>query len=281
MIKKSYAKINFAINILSKLNNGYHELDMIMSKVDLYDKLYFSLFDEDKIILTCTNDFIPTDERNLVYQVAHRIKEKYQIKTGIRINIVKSIPVQAGLGGGSSNAATTVETLNEMFDLNMSLEEKIDLVKDLGSDIPFFLHGSTCRVQGIGDIITNIENNLTDVYVVLVKPPHGISTKLVYQNIDLNAIEHPNIDGLVQALKNNNYNYVINNIKNSLQESSIQLRPVIKDLQDELLSLGVDVTLVCGSGSTIFALTKSEVIIKKIKKSHVNKRNFVYITKLL
>ncbi|MDF9866885.1 4-diphosphocytidyl-2-C-methyl-D-erythritol kinase [Bacilli bacterium PM5-3] len=278
MIKKSYAKINFSINIVEKMPNGYHNLDMIMTKINLFDKLYFSTTKNDEIILTCTNPFIPTDERNLVYKVAKLVKEKFNIKKGIRIHIAKTIPMQAGLGGGSSNAATTLEALDEMFMLNLSIEEKIDLVKNFGADIPFFFYDCACRVQGIGDIITPIESNLSDFHLILVKPQKGVSTKLAYENIDLKTCDHPNIDKLVNALKDNDYNYVCDNIGNSLQDSAIVIRPVIKDIQDELMALGVDTTLVCGSGSTIFALTKDNNVVKNVKAAHFNKKNFVFIT---
>ncbi|MDL2211993.1 4-(cytidine 5'-diphospho)-2-C-methyl-D-erythritol kinase [Erysipelotrichaceae bacterium OttesenSCG-928-M19] len=281
MIRKSYAKINFAINIKDKYDNGYHELDMIMAKINLFDKLYFSLFDEDKIVLTCTNMFIPVDEKNLVYQVAQRIKEKFNIKKGIRIHIAKTIPMQAGLGGGSANAATTIDALNDLFSLNLSYEDKVSMFKDLGSDIPFFFNNNICRVQGVGDEITEITNKLSYFYVVLVKPQRGISTRLVYEKVDLTTCPHPDIDRLVEAIKQDDYHYLVNNIDNSLEDSAIELRPVIKEIKEELLSYGVDVALVCGSGSTIFALTKDEEVVSKVKESHFNKRNFVYITRLI
>ena len=280
MIKKSYAKINLSINVVDKLDNGYHCLDMIMSKINLFDKLYFSFHKKDEIVLSCTNKFIPVDEKNLIYQVAQRVKEKYSIKKGIRIHIAKTIPMQAGLGGGSSNAATTLNALDEIFDLNLSVDDKIDLVKDLGADIPFFFFDGTCRVRGIGDEIQPIENNLSDFYIILVKPQKGISTRLAYEMTDLETCAHPDIDKLVQALNDNDYEYLCNNIGNSLQDSAIQIRPIIKDFQDELWSYGVDAVLVSGSGSTIFAFTKDKEIAEKIKKSHYDRKNFVYVTRL-
>ncbi|MEG0364221.1 MAG: 4-(cytidine 5'-diphospho)-2-C-methyl-D-erythritol kinase [Erysipelotrichales bacterium] len=281
MIFKSYAKINFAINIKNKLDNGYHELDMIMAKINLYDKLYFSTFKEDEIRLTCSNQFVPTNQKNLIYRVIERFKEEFSINEGIRVHIIKSIPMQAGLGGGSSNAATTLDALLEMYNIEMSLEEKVDFVSDLGSDIPFFFNKNCARVSGLGDVMEPITNNLDDMHIILVKPNKGLSTRMVYANVDLDTCAHPDIDSLVDAFDQNDYQFLVNNIGNSLQDSAIEMRPVIKKLMDELIELGVDATLVCGSGSTIFALTKDKKVVDKVKKAHSNKKNFVYITKLI
>lgn len=280
MIRKSYAKINFSIDVVRKLDNGYHELDMIMAKINLFDKLYFSQMKEDAIKLTCTNKFIPVDNRNLVYKVIERVKERFNIQEGIRVHIIKMIPTQAGLGGGSSNAAVTLDALNDMFNLNMNLEDKIEFIKDLGSDIPFFFYNSICRVQGEGELITPITSNLSDFSIALVKPQRGVSTKLVYENLDIEQLIHPDIDGIINAIAKDDYPYLVNNIKNSLEASSIMIRPVIQELKDELMELGADCTLVCGSGSTIFALSKNAQVIKRIKSAHKNKKNFVYVTKL-
>ncbi|WP_423362820.1 4-(cytidine 5'-diphospho)-2-C-methyl-D-erythritol kinase [Mycoplasma sp. P36-A1] len=280
MIKHSYAKINIAIDIKNKYADGYHNLDMIMCKVNLFDKLFFSTMKENKIVLTCTNMYIPTDNRNLVYKVIEKVKKVYGIDRGIRVNIAKSIPMQAGLGGGSSNAAATLDALNEMFHLNMNIQDKIDFTKEFGSDIPFFFYNTICRVSGYGDQIQPLECNLSPIHVILIKPSKGVSTKAVYENLKIDDLVHPDIEGLIKALKDDDYDFIIKNIKNSLQESSIQIRPVIKKFIDEINQLGVDVSMVSGSGTTIFAFTKSDEVLKKVKKSHKNKKNFVYVTTL-
>lgn len=281
MIKYSFAKVNLALDIQGKYDDGYHILDMIMIKVNLYDKLFFSKLDSDEIVLTCTNRYIPTDSRNLVYQVIEKVKKTFNIKTGVKVHIAKFIPMQAGLGGGSSNAATTLEALDEMFKLNMTLEEKVEFIKEFGSDIPFFLYNSTCRVSGYGDQIQPLENNLSPIHVVLIKPNKGVSTKLVYENYNSESADHPDVEGLIQAIKNDDYDFLVKNVKNSLQNSSIQLRPIIKKFMDEVYELGVDVAMVCGSGTTIFCLTKDEKVLENIKNAHKNKKNFVYMTSFL
>lgn len=281
MIKRSYAKINLAINIIKKNEDGYHELDMIMTKINLYDKMYFSLLKSNKIIITCTNPFVPCDNKNLVYKMASLVKEKYNIKEGIKIHIVKNIPVQAGLGGGSSNAACSLEAMNKLFKLNMSYQEKLNLSKKLGSDIAFFYQDGICRARGLGDKLEFITNKYPSMYIILLKPLKGNSTKQVYKNVDLNNIVHPNIDLLIEAIKNNNYNDIVKYMDNSLETSAISIRPIIKDMMLELKDLGIDKSIVCGSGSTILAVTNKFKIVKKVKNAYLNKKTFVYITKMI
>ena len=282
MIKRSYAKINLALNINKRYENGYHDLDMIMIRVNLYDKLYFSKIMSDEIQLSCNNRFVPTDERNLVYKVVAKFKEVYDIPYGIKVHLIKNVPMQAGLGGGSSNAAAALQALNEMFDTNLTLQEQVDFIKEFGSDIPFFLYDRTCRVSGLGSDIDIIENNLSDdIHIILIKPYKGLSTKAVYQNVSLDSCDHPDIPSLIQAVKDNDYDYVVNNIKNSLQESAIDLRPKIGRLMEEVKAMGVDVCMVSGSGSTFFSLTKSKEVVDKIKNNPNLNKNFMFITKFV
>lgn len=281
MIIRSYAKINLAINIKKRLENNYHLLDMVMAKIDFYDKLTFTIIEEDEIIIESNNKYIPLNEKNLVYQVIDKVKKAYDIKQGVKVYLKKNIPSQAGLGGGSSNAASTMIALNKMFSLNLTKLEMIDLVKDLGADIPFFFYNSMARVQGIGDEITPISNNLDEFYIALIKPNLGISTQKAYELTNLDTCDHPNVDLLIKAIKDNDYDLLVNNIGNSLQESAIKIRPIIEKILNETNKLGFDASLVSGSGSTIFALTKNYDVILKLKKSYLKQYNFIYITKLL
>lgn len=281
MIIRSYAKINLAINIKERLENNYHILDMIMSKIDFYDKLIFTILEDDNIILDCNNKYIPLDEKNLVYQVIEKVKKTFNIKQGIKVYLQKNIPSQAGLGGGSSNAASTMIALNKLFNLNLSKDEMIDLTKEFGADIPFFFYDDMARVEGIGDIISPITNNLDEFYIVLIKPTLGISTQKAYQLTNLQTCDHPDIDLLIKAIETNDYHLLVNNIGNSLQQSAIKIRPIIKKILKEISALGLDAGLVSGSGSTVFALTKDYQKALKIKEGYLSKYNFIYITKLL
>lgn len=277
---RSYAKINLAINVIDKLDNGYHELDMIMSKINLFDKLNFEVIDEDEIIINCNNSIIPTNQHNLIYKVIDKVKKTFNIDKGIIVDLYKLIPSRAGLGGGSSNAATTLEALNDLFQLDMSLADKINFTKDLGADIAFFYQDKMARVQGVGDIIKPFNTMLNKLKLVIVKPKFGLSTKLVYQNLDLNKCTHPNIDEVLESLLNNDYTNLIKNIDNSLQASAMRIKPELETLVDHLIQLGCDKALVSGSGSSIFAFYQDDQVVNNIKQSTIYKSNFVFFTTL-
>lgn len=280
MMYKSYAKINLAINIFNKLDNGYHELDMIMAQINLYDKLTFKIINEDEIIINCNNKIIPTNQNNLIYQVITKVKNTFNITKGVKVDLYKIIPSRAGLGGGSSNAATTLNALNDLFKLNMSLQDKIAFTKDLGADIAFFYYNKMARVQGIGELVTPLKPNLKSLKIVIIKPKFGLSTKRVYQNLNISECAHPNIDKVQFALENNDYHQLIASIDNSLQSSAISIKPDLDKLVDHLVQLGCDKALVSGSGSSIFAIYQDDQVVNNIKQSKLYLDNFVFFTTL-
>ncbi|MDR3215254.1 MAG: 4-(cytidine 5'-diphospho)-2-C-methyl-D-erythritol kinase [Bacilli bacterium] len=281
MIRKSYAKINLAINILNKNEDGYHELDMIMSKINLYDKIYIDITNDSQIKITCTNKFVPCDDSNLVYRAAQAVLENYQINKGLNIHIAKYIPLQAGLGGGSANAATVIDMLNELFTLNMTIMDKINLSKSIGYDIPFFFYDNICRVKGYGEIIKPLNINISKWKIILVKPNRGLSTKQVYENVNLTTCAHPDITKVIEALEQDNYDSYVKEAANSLEQSAINIKGIINTIMNELYDLGVDKCMVCGSGSTVVAFSQSLEVCTKIKKAHQNKKNFVYLTNII
>lgn len=281
MIEKSYAKINLSINVLDRLENGYHDIDMIMSLISLHDKVYLSKLKEDTIELTCTNKFVPTDNRNVVYQVIEKVKKEYNINVGLKVHIVKYIPMQAGLGGGSSNAATVLFMMNKMFNLKLSVDEMVDLVKDIGSDIPYFIYQTHARVQGVGEKVTPLTYDFSDVHIILAKPKFGVSTKRAYETLNLETCDHPDIDIVRKALETKDYQLFIDSCGNSLQESAVKLLPDIQANIDQIDGLGVDKCLMCGSGSTIIAFTRDEEVVKRVKAAHKDKTAFVFVTKVI
>ena len=281
MISNSYAKINLAINIIKRNDDGYHEVDMITSKIKFYDEIEIKINRSKRINLSCSNRFISCDAQNLVYQAAHLVMVKYKLNTGLDIAIKKRIPIQAGLGGGSSNAATTIEMLNKMFNLKMTLEDKVSLGKELGSDIPLFFYADVCRIQGYGEKVTPVKNHLKDISIILVKPNFGLATRDVYQNVNLSTCDHPAIAPLVKALGAGDYPSFIKNTANSLQESALKIKPAISSIMTELYELGIDKCLVCGSGSTVVGFTKKPVVAKTIKQYYLKKKFFVFITKMI
>lgn len=266
VVEKAPAKINLALDVLNKRSDGYHDLHMVMTTVDLFDRLQFDKLKEDKIEILCDKPYIPTDERNLVYKTAMLIKEKYNIKDGLKITIYKNIPVSAGLAGGSSDAAATIRALNKLFKLNMDFKEMINIGQKIGSDIPFCIYGKTAIAEGRGEIITPLPS-VPKCWVVLIKPNFGVSTKEVFQQVQLDTILHPNVQSVIKSIKNNNYDQLCKNIGNSLEQVTFKLYPEVEELKQKMMKLEPDAVLMSGSGPTVFALTLSERKARRIINS--------------
>ncbi|MDF2885599.1 MAG: 4-(cytidine 5-diphospho)-2-C-methyl-D-erythritol kinase [Clostridiaceae bacterium] len=176
---KAYGKINIALEVVGKREDGYHLLRMIMQNIDLYDLIELNEKRSNDITIECNKPYVPKDDRNLAYKAARLFMDTYKINRGIHIDIIKNIPVAAGLAGGSTNAAAVLKALNEMFDVGASEQDLMDLGVKLGADIPYCIKGGTCLCEGIGEKISELKS-FKDKILVLVKPPFGVSTKDVY-----------------------------------------------------------------------------------------------------
>ena len=186
MLINSYAKINLSLEIGRKLPNNYHQINSVFNQIDLHDKISIKKLKQNKIIIKSNIKDIQ-NKNNLAYKAASSLKNKYKIKEGIEININKNIPLQSGLGGGSSNAASTLMALNELFDLKLKKNELINLASKIGSDDPFFIEGKTCFVSGTGDKIKKIDLNL-QLNFLIIKPKISISTKSAYDLLEKEKI---------------------------------------------------------------------------------------------
>ena len=263
---RSFAKINISLNITKKRDDGFHELDSVMLPISLHDSLVISKLNNANDNFVTVDDFsIGTFSYNLATFSIEKLQSIYHFNDKFRILIHKVIPIQAGLGGGSSNAAFTMKAVNSMLKLGATDEELIDIAKTLGCDIPFFIKCKPARVQGVGEILTpiTIKNNY---YVLLVKPEAGCSTKEVYGISDSMDLKTCNIDNVVQALENGDDDLLADNISNALQEPAIKCVPSIQAIIDELHSLGLKMVQVTGSGSAVFALSTDKVLLKKTLK---------------
>ena len=190
IVIKSYGKINLGLDVLYKRQDGYHEIRTIMQQIDLSDTLVMREIEED-IELDCNNKELPLDSTNLVYRAWKKLQEKTGINKGIQINIHKNIPIAAGLAGGSSNAATVLKGLNELWNLGLSEEELREIGVEIGADVPFCIMGGTALAEGIGEKLTKLKS-FKDKNLLLVNPGIGVSTAEVYGNLRLN--EKPRID---------------------------------------------------------------------------------------
>lgn len=260
---RAYAKVNLGLDVVRKREDGYHEVSMIMQTVKLFDRLHFEKQQEDTIELTTNLKFLPVDENNLVYKVVRQLKEEFQIKEGIRIHLDKHIPVAAGMAGGSSDCAAALFGMNRMFGLNLSRKELMERGVKLGADVPYCIMRGTALSEGIGEILTPLPP-MPDCYIVIAKPPISVSTKYVYEHLDLPNLEHhPNISAMVEALKNHDLKGITATMENVLETVTIHEYPVIKDIKTMMLEAGAENALMSGSGPTVFGIfTDKELAVK-------------------
>lgn len=251
---RAYAKVNLALDVVRKRADGYHELDMIMAPITLHDLIYIDRIDQGIIITTNTYK-MPTDERNIMYQVADILIQRYHIPYGVKIHIYKHIPTQAGLAGGSADGAAVLRAMNEIFHLGLSLEELASIGKEVGADIPFCIYEKMALVRGIGEKLEFIDHDFHS-YLLLVKPKKGVSTKKSFGMLDLNHAEHPNILEMKDGIEKNDYQKVVEHLGNTLEAPSLEIVPAIQKIKEELLKLGFDGTLMSGSGSCVFGMTQ-------------------------
>ena len=277
---KSYAKINIALNINKKLDDGYHELDSVMLPLELHDSLLIKKLDSSADNYVTIDDYsLGVINYNLATSTIDRMAAEYGFEDKFRVFIHKNIPIRAGLGGGSSNAAYTMKGVNTMLKLNMTREQMISMALELGSDIPYFIDCVPSRVQGKGEIIQPIviKNNY---YCLLIKPPIGCSTKEVYEKSDTIKLGKANIDKVVEALANGDDDLLATSIYNALEEAAILILPEIKELKQKLLDSGLKIVGMSGSGSCLFALSTNFADIKKAAKLFDDEKYFVEITKI-
>ncbi|AYW49350.1 4-(cytidine 5'-diphospho)-2-C-methyl-D-erythritol kinase [Tetragenococcus halophilus] len=263
IIEKAPAKINLGLDVLYKREDNYHELEMVMSSVDLADHLSFEPLCEDQIVIESNKAFLPSDQRNNVYQAAAIIKKRYGIAAGIKITIKKNIPVAAGLGGGSTDCAATLRGLNRLWKLELSMEEMIDIGMHVGTDVPYCLYGTTSFIAGKGEIV-NVLKPISPCWVILVKPQLSVSTRKIFQQVDMAQITHPNMKELASAILRQDYSGMLNYMGNSLEDITIPKHPIIQQIKSRMMKFGADIALMSGSGPTVFALCQKQSRAKRI-----------------
>lgn len=258
---RANAKINIGLNILEKLESGYHSLDMIMAPISLSDEMdieYTGKTEEGSdLIITTNKPDIPTGEENILYKIYRAYYEKTKLpREEIRVHLIKNIPHEAGLGGGSSDGGAFMRELNEHHNNLLSLEEMIDISKKIGADIPFFLINKSCRARGIGERLEVLENNL-DCEVILIKPKFGVSAGEAYTNFSkLKHNKSADIEKILIGLKENNISNVLNNIENHLEQGLILTNKEINDFRGKLWVKSEMDFFMSGSGSTYFTLVR-------------------------
>lgn len=279
--EKAPAKINLMLDVLHKRPDGYHEVEMIMTMVDLADRLEMEALSRDTIIISSQAGYIPLDEKNLAFQAAKLIKERYNVRSGVYIHLDKNIPVAAGLAGGSSDAAATLRGLNRLWDLQIPMEELKQLGAELGSDVPFCITGGTALATGRGELLTPLPNP-PQCWVVLAKLPINVSTAEIYGRFRSDEVmTHPSADRMRQAIERLSFQGVCEELGNVLEEVTLKLYPEVAHLKESMLKLGADGVLMSGSGPTVFGLVSKE---SKVSRIYNGLRGFckeVYAVRLL
>jgi 4-diphosphocytidyl-2-C-methyl-D-erythritol kinase len=260
---KAPAKINLTLDVLHRREDGYHDLEMVMTTVDLADRIDLTETSSG-IGLESTSGFVPHDDRNLAYRAAALIKKRFGIQKGVHIHIHKHIPVAAGLAGGSSDAAAALKGLNRMWDLGLSVEELAALGLELGSDVPFCVTGGTAIARGRGEILTPLPSP-PPCWVILAKPPHGVSTAEVFGALRLEDIrKRPDLDAMVEALQNQDFDGICRNLSNVLEEVTMPAYPQVRRLKERMIRFGGEGVLMSGSGPTVFGLVRRENTAKRV-----------------
>jgi 4-diphosphocytidyl-2-C-methyl-D-erythritol kinase len=280
-MEKAAAKINLTLDVLYKRPDGYHEVEMVMAMVDLADRIEMKELPRDTIIISSQAGYIPLDEKNLAFQAARLIKDRYDVKQGVYIHLDKKIPVAAGLAGGSSDAAATLRGLNRLWKLGIGDGELRELGSELGSDVPFCVSGGTAVARGRGERLEFIDS-VPQCWVVLAKPPINVSTADVYGRLQANRIaRHPDTAGVVEAIRSKDFFAMCNGLGNVLEEVTLSVYPEVRQLKNCMERLGADGVLMSGSGPTVFALCSKE---KKAARIYNGLRGFckeVYAVRML
>jgi len=276
MKERAYAKINLSLDVFNVRENGYHDLKSIMVPINFFDDLYINKSENNHYY--CNRNFIRFDEHNSIIKMINILKDRYDIKDNHSIILKKMIPVRAGLGGGTADAAATLRLFQRMYNLNLSKEEIAQICLSVGADVLFNYYNYPAVVSGIGDQLERITIK-DQYYALLVVPRGGVSTREAYELLDMNTCDHPDIDALRSALENGDD---INGLLgNSLQQSAFKLNKEIEPIIISLKQDGFENVLMTGSGAGVFAISKDESKIKKAYDDLFDSDHYVRFTSLL
>ena len=277
----AYGKINLGLDVVGRLENGYHQVRMVMQTIGIFDELTFTRRKEG-IRITADSDEIPTNEHNLVYKAVRLMKETYNIAGGVEIHLKKRIPVAAGMAGGSSDAAAALRGVDRMYGLGLNQQELCRLGVQIGADVPYCIMGGTVLAEGIGEKLTPLAA-APDCYILLVKPDVSVSTRDVYTNFRLDKVKvHPDIDGMIQAVKEGSLSGITSRMENVLEQVTVSRYPVIRDIKDKMKEMGAMNSLMSGSGPTVFGIfCEEEGARKAYEGMRIQYKTYqIYLTKL-
>lgn len=271
MRRKSYAKVT--LSLFAYRDDKTLKFKNVIVPIDLFDMIYLEKADE--MAISTNKSFLPNDKRNTVYLAIDILKKKYNISDNFKVRIIKNIPPQSGLGGGSANAATIINMIDEMYDLNMSLEEKMNIAKLIDEDTPYCIENKPSLVEGIGEIITPIEMS-TPLYYLLVKPRFGISTKRFMRKFKGDDAKNEiHIDNMIEACENGDFNGIVSNRYNSFEREVSRNFEPFEAVVMHLESMGLEGVGMTGSGSCIFGVSENREKVMKLYEKLAFKYPFV------
>lgn len=280
IILDAYGKINLALDVLHKRDDGYHEINTIMQQIDLKDTII--LRNRPKgISIRCNDNRIPTDERNLAYKAWEKMVEKTKEKRGVDIIIEKRIPLAAGLAGGSTDAAAVLKGLNILWDLNLSQNELMEIGKEIGADVPFCILGGTAYGKGIGEKLKSLKA-FSNKLILLANIGVEVPTHHVYKSLNLKEKTFVlDIDKIVKYIEEDNLIGVAKNMDNFLESVVLKEYPVIEKIKEEMIKEGALGALMSGSGPTVFGIFDDENKLYNCKEKLERNIEKVIITKTI
>lgn len=275
---RAMAKINLGLDIIGKREDGYHEVRMIMQTIRMYDVLEIRKKSSPGIFLSTNLPYIPCDERNLVYKAAKILMDEFHVEEGLSMKLTKSVPVAAGMAGGSSDAAAAFVGVNRLFHLGLSQEELMKRAVQVGADVPYCVMRGTALAEGIGEKLTRLPD-LPGCYILIGKPGINVSTRTAYENLDLNEIRRrPDIDGMICDIKNKDLYSMTGKMENVFEPGIMAKYPVIREIRDLMEKQGALKAMMSGSGPTVFGIFddagKMQNAARALKKSGLAKTVF-------
>lgn len=269
------AKVNLALDVVGQMPNGYHELDMIMAPISLYDELDIEIYDKDEI--TCHGMKLP--ENNTISKMIELLRNTFSLDHYYKVDVIKNIPSQAGLAGGSADAAAVMRAILEMESIKISLEEKLELTKRVGADVPFCMVNQIARVKGIGEKIDLIDTDWS-FKILLVKPNVGVSTPECFKLWHQSEPIHPDVDFTQAAIENNSLDMLVQAMDNALEPVAVKLEPVLEEIRVDMSDLDIVRVMMSGSGSTMMGFSIDDAVLENAYEKLKEKYDFVKIVRV-
>ena len=265
---KALAKINLGLDVLRRREDGYHEVKMIMQTISLHDDLEIRRIKTPEIQVKTNLYYLPTNENNLVYKAAKLLMDEFGIKEGVAIQLKKRIPVAAGMAGGSTDGAAVLWGMNQMYGLGLSRQELMERGVKLGADVPYCVQRGPALAEGIGERLSVLPS-MPKCTILIAKPGISVSTKFVYENLhanDLKPEQHPDVDRMIEAMKEKNLDLLCERMGNVLETVTIPAYPVIQEIKEHMMACGAAGAMMSGSGPTVFGIFHSPVQAKAAMK---------------